>query len=202
MARSYRASALGLLVLSIASLGCDGQQKATVNTIADPPDARQTNTRPNEREQADAISKETTTDVTVAIVDRADFNEVIAKHRGKVILVDFWATWCGPCREQFPHTVDISRKYGKQELVVVSVSMDEAESEKDVVAFLNQSGASFEHLISSYGISQKGFEAFELGDGGIPHYKIYDRDGVIQHTTNDPGEIEVRIKELLANRGR
>ncbi len=46
--------------------------------------------------------------------------------RGKVVLLDFWATWCDPCREEIPHFVDLQRKYGNQGLQIVGVSMDDS----------------------------------------------------------------------------
>lgn len=54
---------------------------------------------------------------------------------GKVVLIDFWATWCGPCREALPHIQQISKKFQDQPLVVLSVSLDKDEAKwKDFVA--------------------------------------------------------------------
>lgn len=46
--------------------------------------------------------------------------------RGKVVLLDFWATWCDPCREEIPHFVELQQKYGNQGLQIVGVSMDDS----------------------------------------------------------------------------
>lgn len=46
--------------------------------------------------------------------------------RGKVVLLDFWATWCDPCREEIPHFVELQRKYGSDGLQIVGVSMDDS----------------------------------------------------------------------------
>ena len=45
-------------------------------------------------------------------------------YKGKVVLVDFWATWCGPCRMSIPHLVDLQRKYGDKGFQVIGISLD------------------------------------------------------------------------------
>jgi thiol-disulfide isomerase/thioredoxin len=135
--------------------------------------------------------------VTVTIADRAAFDEVVAKHKGKVVLVDYWATWCAACMQEFPHTVELSKKSDPTQLAVVSVSMDEPEDEQLVLKFLQSQVAAFDNLISTYGVGQKGFEAFEITDGAIPHYKVYDHTGALRHSTNSNEDIEQVIEQLL-----
>ncbi|MGA7295151.1 MAG: TlpA disulfide reductase family protein [Terriglobales bacterium] len=49
----------------------------------------------------------------------------LSSYRGKVVLLDFWATWCDPCRDEIPRFVDLQNKYGAQGLQIIGVSMDD-----------------------------------------------------------------------------
>ena len=48
----------------------------------------------------------------------------LSDYRGKVVMLDFWATWCGPCRVEIPGFVELQRQYGEQGLAVIGISMD------------------------------------------------------------------------------
>jgi peroxiredoxin len=49
----------------------------------------------------------------------------LSSYRGKIVLLDFWATWCDPCRDEIPHFVELQNKYGGQGLQIIGVSMDD-----------------------------------------------------------------------------
>jgi len=161
----------------------------------------------DEPKKADEIQKIAPEKVSLTKVNRAEFDKVIARHKGKVVLVDFWATWCPPCVEQFPHTVALARKYADKGLVVVSVSFDEAEEEAEVRKFLGQRGASFENLISKVD-TQQAIDDFQIDNGAIPNYWLYDRSGKIakRFSPSDPTvkfrseEIDSAVEELLARK--
>src|SRR5438093_878116 len=89
-------------------------------------------------------------------------DDLIAKHKGQVVLVDYWATWCGPCVENFPHTVALAKKYRDQGLVAIAVDFDLLDDEPKVREFLAQKGADFENVISKHdAIGQKTFADFD-----------------------------------------
>jgi thiol-disulfide isomerase/thioredoxin len=144
--------------------------------------------------------------VTVRIADETAYQEVIASLRGKVVLVDFWATWCAPCMAQFSHTVELYKEFHGRGLAVVSVSLDDPSNEQAVLDFLAARGATFDNLISKYGGSPRTAEAFDIASGAVPHYKLYDGKGDLRYTFDlDPtakkqfttDDIRQRTVELL-----
>ena len=141
--------------------------------------------------------------VRVAGVD--EYRSTLSKLRGKVVLVDFWATWCPSCVEQFPQTVETYRNYADRGLAVISVSLDDPEDEAKVRAFLIDKGARFDNLLSKYGNGVEAMEAFGLS-GAVPCYKVYDRSGELRHEfVVDPGaprqftpaDVEAAVVALL-----
>jgi thiol-disulfide isomerase/thioredoxin len=148
----------------------------------------------------------TADEVSVQGTDRAGFDAVIAKHKGKVVLVDYWATWCLPCRKKFPRTVELSRHYKSQGLAVVSVSFDDDEKQEKVERFLVEQQATFVNLRSQGGESDESFDAFDIPGRALPCLRLFDRSGKLRKTfAMDPDadkqftfdEVEAAITELL-----
>ena len=118
--------------------------------------------------------------VGVRVVDKAGYDKVISANKGKVVVVDCWATWCVPCRKAFPKTVELSKAYEGQDVVVVSLCFDapvKGQAPEKVKQFLAVNDAFFENLVSSLDISEEGAEAFQIPEGALPHFKIYGKDG-------------------------
>ena len=126
--------------------------------------------------------------VTLRVVDKDGLSAVLERHRGKVVLVDFWATWCAPCVALLPHTIELGRKFGARGLVVVAVSIDDAADEAAVRETLAESGASGEQYLASYGVGPAAFEAFGIDDGALPHLKLYDREGRLHRAISSGGK--------------
>jgi thiol-disulfide isomerase/thioredoxin len=170
-------------LLSLASVGCAPKANDSDKTASNAPSAKP------ESESA----------VTLRLADAAALQQVLQSHRGKIVVVDFWATWCGPCVEQFPHTVELAAKYRDRDLAVVSVSMDDPSSEPQVRAFLEKQGARFDNLLSGYGSPVEATKAFEL-PGPVPCYRIYDRSGQLlkQFAVNPRAERQFTTADIDA----
>lgn len=142
------------------------------------------------------------TKVQLVHADGKALEELIATHKGQVLLVDYWATWCGPCVENFPHTVRLAKKYRERGLVAIAVSFDLFEDEPKVSEFLAKQQADFENLISEHNsVGQKAFGDFDIGP--LPEYRLYDRQGKLGRKWEggvDQAELEKKIEELLAEK--
>jgi len=115
-------------------------------------------------------------------IDKAGLSAVVGHMPGKVVLVDFWATWCPACRKQLAHTVELSRKFGPDGLIVISLACDDKNKSEEVLAVLRQENATFQNLRSAHGSDEKTFDDFEIDGGALPHYKLYDRKGKLRRT--------------------
>lgn len=173
-----------LFVLSAAFIGCS----TSTTPLGGPAKIDRSNAPANNN-----LSSE----ITLRTVDIDGYNLEIQKHKGSVVLVDFWATWCIPCVEQFPHTVQLHEKYSGQGLAVLSLSFDDEGSEADVRNFLREQKAYFLNLRSEYGAGTESMEKFDL-DAAVPHYRLYDHTGKLRESWNgEPDGIEQKIEELL-----
>jgi thiol-disulfide isomerase/thioredoxin len=110
-------------------------------------------------------------ELTGKTIDGKDFD--IATLKGKVVLIDFWATWCGPCRRSIPHLIELHEKYKDQGLEVVGVSLDQ-KGPSVVIPFVAQNKISYSVLMGN----QKMVQDFG-GVRGIPTAFIISQDGKI-----------------------
>ena len=112
---------------------------------------------------------------------------------GKVVLIDFWATWCAPCREALPRMREIAKKFQGQPLVVLSVSLDSDEQKwKDFIA---------KNEMTWPQCRDGGFTgpiAKMFGVEAIPHTFTIDADGVLQDEHIGDAAIEGKLKKLVA----
>ncbi|MBI5708614.1 MAG: TlpA family protein disulfide reductase [Armatimonadetes bacterium] len=112
--------------------------------------------------------------------------------KGKVVLVNFWATWCPPCRKEMPDMEKIYRRFKDKGLVILAIS-DEEESK--VRPFIEEKGYTFPILLDP---GRKANTAF--GIQGIPNSFVFDRFGRLQAVAID-GRSERQLLDLLAKAG-
>ena len=132
-------------------------------------------------------------------IDRAGLEQLLLRRRGDVVLVDFWATWCLPCKELFPHTVALQRRLANRGLRVVTVSMDVPDAEAAVRKFLAGQGATTENYIAREGGTPKPFSEFQIEGGALPHLQLYDRRGTLREkiSVGDTQRIDAAVERLL-----
>jgi peroxiredoxin len=121
----------------------------------------------------------------------------LSTYRGKVILLDFWATWCGPCKIEIPGFVEMYTKYGPQGFVVLGVSVDDPVSK--LKPFVDQFKMNYPVLL---GLNRDDVKNAFGPPVGFPTSFLIGRDGKIcqQHTGFAPKEqFEREIKALLSS---
>lgn len=93
---------------------------------------------------------------------------------GKIVVVNFWATWCPPCVEEIPIFIDLQKKYGKQGLQFVGIAMDDAESVKN---FVDAVGINYPILLEQ----KRGRVSQSFGNhlGALPFTAVINRQGMI-----------------------
>ncbi len=98
----------------------------------------------------------------------------LADQKGKVVLVDFWATWCGPCRMTIPHMIELRQTIGEERLAIVGISLDQGGA-PIVEPFVRQMGINYTILLDPQGRSAEQFGGVQ----GIPTFFLIDRSGRI-----------------------
>lgn len=125
-----------------------------------------------------------------------EFELTLAQHKGKVIYVDFWASWCGPCRKSFPWMNTMQNKYQDQPFTVLSVNLDHS---KDLAAkFLLTSPADFPIIYDAKGKLAKKFKV-----KGMPSSYLINKAGKIVSahvgfTQSKKTKYQAEIEHLLA----
>jgi thiol-disulfide isomerase/thioredoxin len=115
--------------------------------------------------------------------------------RGKVVLVDFWATWCQPCKKEMPGYQKLNDQYGSRGFMVIGFKFDTMRDVEDPIHFAKTIGIHYPLAVADDDVKQK-FGGIE----GLPTTMLYDREGVLrmkvigfEYTSN----IEAALKPLL-----
>jgi len=122
--------------------------------------------------------------------------------RGKVVLVDFWATWCGPCRAEVPEMRSLYQQFSASGLHVVGISLDDTDSVGDVPQFVKDKDIPYEILVSPDG-NQAISTRYHAPHPPVQY--LIDRRGVIRwsrlgYGDDDPAILRNLVKKLIAEK--
>jgi len=134
-------------------------------------------------------------------VDDAGYAKLIASHKGRVVLVDFWATWCKPCRVQTPELVKLEQKLRARGFDLVTISSDTAEQQGAALKVLKDDGIAGPAYWKNVADDDKFYDTLDPKWGGaLPAMFLYDRNGkkVKSFIGETPvKDIEAAISKLL-----
>jgi thiol-disulfide isomerase/thioredoxin len=127
-----------------------------------------------------------------SLISASEFK--VENYKGQVLVLDFWATWCGPCKMEIPHLIELQEKYRDQGLTIVGITVDD-NPDKDVPPYAAEVGMNYVNVRGDDDIKSR------FGIIGLPTIIIYDRDG--NEVMKRPGyiekdQLEATIAELLA----
>jgi thiol-disulfide isomerase/thioredoxin len=141
--------------------------------------------------------------VELKLVKYPELGAIVRGLKGKVVVVDFWGTFCKPCVQEFPHLVELHKKYNKDGFDAVSVSVDRAlEPDEEptikpkVLRFLQTQNATFTNVL----LDEEGkVWQDKLGSEGVPIVFVFNRAGKVakKYTEVSYAEIEKLVVELL-----
>ncbi len=134
-------------------------------------------------------------------VDQPGYSKLVAAHKGKVVLVEFWATWCKPCRAEMPELVKLEQKLRARGFELVTISTDEADAVPAALKVLGENHVPGTTYLRKAADDDKFCDAIDPKWGGaLPALFLYDRSG--RKTRSFIGEtpsqtIEAAINKLL-----
>ena len=119
----------------------------------------------------------------------------LSAYKGKVVMVDFWASWCQPCRKSFTWMNKMQSLYGSEGFIVIAINLDESRTKAD--KFLQQIPANFDVAFDPQGNTA---EAYKIK--AMPSSYLIDKNGNVVHAnlgfrSNDEDKLETKIKKLV-----
>jgi peroxiredoxin len=129
-------------------------------------------------------SKAKSVEPKIALLKPADFNKYKDAAKGKVLVVNFWATWCGPCVAEFPELVMIDEKYRDKGVKLVGISVDEvADIKGKVIPFIKEQKAAFDILVQDSDDPEELISLIDKNwEGTLPTTFVFDKQGAIAYT--------------------
>jgi len=134
-------------------------------------------------------------------VDEAGYRALLQSNAGKVALVDFWATWCAPCRKEMPLIAKLEARLRDKGFQLVTISADEPEQEAAAAEFLKKSGIGGAAYLRRAKDDDKFSHSVDRNwSGALPALFLYDRQGQLVKSFSgetDLAALEAAIRKIL-----
>ncbi len=176
------ATLAALLSASVLLSACSPDSTGQASAAPKPPTSPETAAPASPAPPAPAVADSAAAPTVFRTIRAVKMQEVVDRvknARGSVVVFHLYASWCGPCRHEFPGIVTLSKTYAGRGLAVVALSLDDNAS--DLQPFLSPHALTFEPLIMHQTSEQEfgaGLRALEARfEGGIPYTAVYDRTG-------------------------
>jgi thiol-disulfide isomerase/thioredoxin len=138
--------------------------------------------------------------ISLLPLNQAGLKRTIASERGKVVIVNMWATWCAPCKAEMPALVSFERQHAGQKVKLILLSANEPEEKKAAETFLERSGFGSAAYIKQDKDDQQFINSVDpTWSGALPATFVYDRSGKLVKSffgTVDMNELEALIRTL------
>ena len=141
--------------------------------------------------RSDALVGKKALDFNVKDLDGNDLS--LEKYRGNVILLDFWAVWCGPCIAEMPNVKAVYEKYKDENFQIIGISLDD--SRNKLVGYLEKEEITWPQVFDGNGWKNQVAEMY--GIRAIPHMYLIDGDGVVRKSGVRGHALEPAVAELV-----
>ncbi len=139
--------------------------------------------------------------ITLIPVNEAGFQSLVNSHKGKIVVYDFWATWCAPCRAELPQLVKLEAKLRSQGVEVITISADEPEQKAAAEKFIQKFGVQGPAYLRQADNDDHFINAIDpKWSGALPALFLYDKSGHKVRSfigESDMTAIEAAIHKLL-----
>ena len=198
----FKGSAASYLsaILLIGATGAACNSAAPPRAIDDPANSTSAQRAQKPIAARDQQAIESASNVQIMRLDGQTFK--LSDFRGKVVVVDFWATYCPPCVRQVKGLAELSRKYRDKGLEVVGLTSDDIADQENVVKFLKDAGADYTVGYDNRWLSSAFLKGTENEDGTtpIPQLFVISRDGrVVEHMVGESRQRGIEYLEQVVS---
>lgn len=137
--------------------------------------------------------------VTLEKVSIDGLLRAVEAHKGKIVVIDVWANFCVPCKEKFPHMVELANKHAKDGVVFISLTVDEPEDKDKALDFLKKNKATFQNFILEDKDRNEKPGDDKLYHSAPPIVHVFGRDGKklsMYEGKKEAGKLDGQLEEL------